>query len=640
MKKNNSEDIIELTDFGHARLRTEMYLGSRVPHSQEVLLYNDNLEPYIKELTWVPALNTYLREALDNACDEIISFKSGSSIWITFDSEKFIFSVEDDGRGIPIDYDKEQKVHKATIALSRARAGRNFQSRGDVAGTNGLGIACTNFCSEFFKVEIVRDGKKFIQEFNEGNFTVDNNITIKEPKITPSTAKSGTKITFKPSKYVFEKVPELKDNFILPEEFIKSRVTEIAITNPNVKIFYNGKRITVKPTVEKSIFPNKDLITLEIKEQDFLSNFYIQTDLENEGDFVHTIVNRIPALNGGIHIDVFKKSFYRGLISYLEKESKRRKLVLSIADIQQGILIYNVTNMKAPNFDSQSKTRLINENAGTIIKKFFDDENVFKNIVKKNKQWIEKIYERCAERTNKKDDAEINKLAKKAAKVKVPKLIDANGKDRSKCTIVLGEGDSAIGGLAEARNPETFAGLPLRGKVRNVNELSVKEVLSNTELVDIMNSVGLIIGLKAKRESLRYGKIYIAHDMDPDGANIGALLINFFYTFWPELFDEKDKPFIFIFQTPFLIGEYKKERRYWYAHNYHEYDPIKHKEYKITRAKGLGTLMREDWEYSLKNPELIPIIADENFKETLDLIFNGNRADDRKLWLGNIVNEN
>ncbi|WP_434083258.1 hypothetical protein, partial [Escherichia coli] len=102
--------------------------------------------------------------------------------------------------------------------------------------------------------------------------------------------------------------------------------------------------------------------------------------------------------------------------------------------------------------------------------------------------------------------------------------------------------------------------------------------------------------------------IYVAHDMDPDGLNIGALLINFFHTYWPELFDPKEEPVVHIFRTPFIIAEKGKQRKYWYAHNYHEFDSAQYSGWSITRAKGLGTLTEAAWRYSLDNPELYAVV--------------------------------
>jgi DNA gyrase/topoisomerase IV subunit B len=167
----------------------------------------------------------------------------------------------------------------------------------------------------------------------------------------------------------------------------------------------------------------------------------------------------------------------------------------------------------------------------------------------------------------------------------------------------------------------------------NVSDLTPKRVLENEELCSIMNSIGLVIGQKPIRANLRYGKVYIATDMDQDGSNIAALLINFFYKFFPDLFDPKEPPFFHIFLTPFIIAEKGKTRKYWYGNDVHEFDSFDSKGWAITRAKGLGTLLPVDWEYALTNPRVIQIFDDGKMKSTLDLIFNNKRADDRKLWM-------
>lgn len=413
-----------------------------------------------------------------------------------------------------------------------------------------------------------------------------------------------------------------------------SRVTEIAISNPEIKFYYNNKPIKIKPKIEQNLFGNTKPIVIDIKEDKFESCFYIIPDWITNGDHYHTLVNNIPAFNGGVHVESFKKLFVLNLISGLEKESRKRKLSPNRSDVSEGILVYNITKMNAPNFDSQSKTRLINEEVGNIIKKYLENPDIYKEIIKKNKEWIDAIYQRCAERTHKKDALEIAKLSKKIVKSKVAKLIDATGTDRSKCSLFITEGLSAVSGICSSRDPELHGAIDLTGKVINVNGENPKKILDNRSLSDIMNSVGLIIGKPANRKDLRYGKILLAADQDPDGNNITALLINFFYTFWPELFDKDLDPIINVFMTPFIIAEKNNKRKYWYSDDYHTFDSKEYSGWRITRAKGLATLEEVDWKYSLAKPKVYPIIEDGNMKESLDLIFNTSRADDRKKWIG------
>ena len=626
--------VRKLGDYPHVRLKNEMYFGSRALHTQTILTYDANLKPSPADISWVPAVYTAFREILDNALDELVGHGFGDKVWVSYDETTRVMSVEDNGRGIPIDWDDEEQCHIATLALANLRAGRNFEERGEVAGTNGIGASGVNFCSEYFNVEIHQNGKKFVQKFSEG----DGDHTIEEPKITTiKSDKTGTKITFRLSEGFVEvgstKIRVFPD-LTLPASFVRDRIVELAVANPLIKFFYNGEQIKVKPRPEQTLFPGQKPMALEIKADNFRSRFWIVPNWTTGGDHIHTIVNNIPAFNGGVHIETFRRLFYGNLLTALERESKKRKLQPNRSDVTEGVLIYNITNMHGPNFDSQSKTRLINEEVGKILKADLENPELYKEFIKKNREWIEEIYKRCAERTMKKDISDLAKAAKKNLRNKVPKLMDASGKDRSKCILFLAEGDSAIAGMGSVRDPDYHGGLGMRGKVLNVNGEVPKKVVDNKELADIMSCLGLVIGQKAERKYLRYGKVYVAHDMDPDGLNIGALLINFFHTYWPELFTDQDNPFVHIFRTPFIIAEKGKQRKYWYAHNYQDFKPEDHSGWSITRAKGLGTLTREDWEYSLKNPEVYPVIDDGKMGETLDLIFNSKRTDDRKAWIG------
>lgn len=622
----NAHGIKKLNDYQHLRLRTEMYFSSRNLHTQTIIQYPDGL-PKPQEMSWVPALYVSFREVLDNALDEVIGHGHGNAITITFNETTLETIISDNGRGIPIDWDATHGVHLATLVMSEVRAGRNFSDRQtDTVGVNGIGASGVNYCSEYFTMEIHRDGKKFFQKFHEGKET-DTELQITAPVIKEVKAgKTGTTITFKPSHRVFS-------DMTLPEDFIRSRIYEIAIANPKITFTFNGEKIKVKPKVEANLFEDAKPITIEINDGDFRSRFYIMPDWIQEGDHSHTLVNNIPAFNGGVHMEVFRRVFYGNLLSALEKESKKRKLTPNRSDVLEGTLLYNITNMTAPNFDSQSKTRLINEEVAAKVKKALEDEDLYREIIRKNREWIDAIYQRCAERTMKKDAQDVAKAARKLLRTKVPNLMAATGKDRRKCVLVLAEGLSAISGMASVRDPDIHGGLGLRGKVLNVHGESPKTVLENSVLADIMNSVGLIIGEKANRNALQYGKVYIAADADPDGMNITALLINFFHTFWPELFDPAQEPFLYVFMTPFIIAEKGKERKYWYSDNYLDMNPSDYRGWKITRAKGLGTLTEEDWRHSIEKPVLYGVVDDGKMKESLDLIFNGKKADERKAWL-------
>jgi DNA gyrase/topoisomerase IV subunit B len=605
-----------------------MYLGSTALHTQQTLDFTGD-RPTAKEFNWVPAVFCCVREVWENALDEVVAHGHGSKIDITFDAETMTFSVEDDGRGIPIDWDDDHKMHKATLALSELMSGRNFDERTNTAGMNGIGASGVNYCSEFFNVDIHRGGKRFQQNFTEGNAMFGDSLQMGDPKITSKQGKTGTKITFKLSASVFKVLT-------LSADFLRSRIVEIACANPTIKFKFNGELIKARKG-SNSLFVGYEpiVINMDLADKQFASEFILVPNFTDGADMSHSLVNNIPVFNGGTQIDSFKRYFVTNLLNHLTRESKRRGLTPNRSDVMETMLIYNVTNMLKPDFDSQSKTRLINEEVEAYIRTALDDDKLYKKILRDNKSWIDQVYARCAARTQKKDDAETAKLARKVLRTKVPKLMDATGKDRTKCILLIAEGDSAVSSVSAVRDPEVHGGLPLRGKILNVRGESNKTILDNAICQDIMSSIGLTLGARVKRDELRYGQVWITCDADTDGANIMALLTNFFYLHWPELFDPTLPAFFLVFSTPFIIQEdKKKQRHYWYSDDWNTYRIEDWKGcVKATRAKGLGSLEEVDWVNSLEKPRLIPLVDDGKLEETLKLIFDKTLADSRKEWM-------
>lgn len=636
--------IQQLTEYQHARIRTEMYLGSKSEHEQPVLLFSE--DGYnVQNLGWVPALLTSFREIVDNSLDEFV--KAGIKdpvLKVQYNENDLEFEISDNGRGIPIDYDPVSQKHVCTMVLTEMKTGRNFNDdeRNNVVGMNGLGGSVVMIVSEKAELEIHRAGKpyktdkanseydgmyKFTQKFSEGTVMFPE-LVIEEPSIRKvKTDKTGTTVRFKISKEVFKV-------HTLPMQLVYSILKEIAAANPTYKIFLNEQRITVN---KKGLFPAKNTMTFTVEDSDIglSSTFYIVPNVVDglsKNLHMQGLVNNAPSLEGGTHLDTFQQKFALGIIKALEKESKKRKLTPNRSDVEEGLLIYNVTKMNTPTFNSQIKTKLTNENVIKPVQNAMNDD-FFIEIVKKNKEWIEQIYSRCAERTNKKDADEDRKMAKRLLKGKVAKLRDANGADRSECILLIAEGDSAVSSMTAARNSAIHGILPLRGKIMNVNgKEKTADLMASDALHDIMASLNIVPREKAIRANMNYGKLYICADEDEDGKNIGALVVNFLYKFWPELFEDKDNPFVYVFKTPFIILEKGKESKYFYGHNVHEYNPDDWKGWKATRAKGLGTLEVSNFRDALSNGVAIAIVDDGNLGETLDLIFNKERADDRKEW--------
>jgi len=608
-----------LSAFNQIRRRTEMYFGSRDAHTQQVLRYHPRL--HIAETTWVPAVFTAFRELVDNALDEVITHGHGNRIDVTYDPATMTISVSDNGRGMPIEWSNEHQNYAATVLLSEMNSGRNFaDKRGEARGLNGIGAKGVNYCSEWFKVAVTRGKQHFEQNFHEGE-----ELIVEKPIITAvTTRRTGTTVHCKLSATVFA-------DRRLPNDFIADRMTEIALCYPKLYLTYNGEKVTVG-----NIFGDLIPIICTVDQAEFKAKFYLVPDFLADGEFQFSLVNAIPLFNGGTHLDAFRRGFPTGLLTALERESKRRKLSPNRADIMNGTLIYAILDMAAPSFDSQSKSRLINEQAAVHVRKMLEADDFFSNIIKNNPFWIDAIFARCAERTQAKDNRDVKKQGKKNLRQKVEDLEDACASDRSKCTLMLCEGKSAVAGCAEARDANFFGALPLRGKILNVFNESHKTILENDALSKVMRSIGLVPGERANRYTLRYGRVFFACDADEDGKSIVALLINFFYTCWPELFDKDKAAFFHVFDTPLIIAMKGKQRRYWYNDNYSDFNSEKFKSWEIIRAKGLAALTRDDWRHVLHQPKLIPIIDDGKLKPALDLIFSQQKgaADRRKEWIG------
>jgi DNA gyrase/topoisomerase IV subunit B len=295
----------------------------------------------------------------------------------------------------------------------------------------------------------------------------------------------------------------------------------------------------------------------------------------------------------------------------------------------QNIMIYNNTVMNDPHFDSQSKTRLVTDVRSEIKKGFFKSD--VSGFIRKNPQWVDSVIETCRNRTNSANNRALVKDQKKLSKTKIATLRDAVGKDRKKCCIFITEGDSAAAGLVAARDPNIHGILPLRGKIMNITGVAPKKVLSSTALTDIMGSMGLRIGEPVNKLHLRYNRIYITTDSDEDGKNITALLVNFLYTFWPELF--QGEPIVYQFDTPLIILTKGKDREYIYSDSYNDFNSSEWDGWKIIRAKGLARLTQADWKIAINKPKLIAMSEDDELKNVLSKIFDPSKADERKIWL-------
>lgn len=620
-KKYDSESIKVLSDRDHVRLRTQVYLGNMHLVVYEVPVFSDILQ--IENFEFIPAVYKSIGEIFDNAIDELTQINiPNKTIKINAIPDKGEYTISDNGRGIPIDKHSTGKF-TPEVALTSLRAGRNFTDDKNVGviGMNGVGASCVSFCSKEFSVLIHRDGKKYKQTFKNG---VEK---ISKPSITESSTKTGTEISFTLDPEVFKTIS-------IPDKLMRNRAIEIAFTNPGVTVQYNDEKFKYKNGLEdivKNISNSyfKFSYTHDKANMDFYFIFDINKNLDEK---VFTWVNSSFLFDGGICNTQILNAFIDKTVDHLQSQAKKQKCEITKNDIRQNLLILGNMKVSDPEYDSQAKTRLTGPNLRKEMIDMLDDQ--WSLFTRRNKAWMEGVLERAIVRHHSTaNDKAINEHKKSLSK-KIPKLIDATSKIRFNCQLIITEGDSAKGMITDVRNSETTAVLPLTGKINNVYGTTPAQLLQMGKITDLISAIGLIPGKKADRERLNYGKLIIATDADPDGGDIFTLLVNLIYQFWPELFDSKYEPFIYRLVAPNVVASKGKNRVHFTNREMFDKEKDKYKGFEITYMKGLGSMIREDWNLILsgKTDTMIPILDDSSMKDVLDLLF-GDDADKRKEWL-------
>lgn len=613
------KDIKVLSDFEHVRLRTNVYLGNTTKTSYLVPVFNLDSSISIETIEFIPAVFKAVSEIIENSTDEHTQIdKPNKWIKIQFNPEDGKYTIEDNGRGVPIDKHETGK-YTPEVVFGTLRSGRNFKNdkTAGVIGANGVGSSCVVACSTEFSVEIHRDGKVYKQQFLNGG------SKISKPRIIEKQLKeTGTKISFILDNAVFQ-------DTILPCKLLRNKAIELAFNNPNVTVYYNNEKFKFKNGLEDLI---KTFSSSYFKFGKNGFEFYVVFDVLNSIDeYIFTWVNSSLLYDGGICNTQFMNVFTDTVIEHLKKDAKKLGAEVTKNDVRQNLLIFGCLKISDPMYDSQSKTRLTGPNLRKEIENVISSD--WTSFVRKNKQWLQTVLERANERHHKDATEKAIKEHKKTLRKKIPGLLDAVGKDRSKCVLFISEGLSAASSLVEVRNPETMASFPLGGKINNVYGSTVAQVLQMGKLTDLLASIGLVPGHKAHRNDLRFGKIVIATDADMDGADIFTTLICLFYYFWKELFDRNQQPLFFRLNAPNVIAVKGNKRVHFPTRADYELQRDKYKGWTINYAKGLGSLEREDWEMMINDPRCyLPVIADEKMDSVMKLLFSDD-ANARKLWL-------
>jgi DNA topoisomerase II len=608
--KKIEERFKKLTDIEHCLIRPSMYIGS-IKNTNSIKWIFDDKSVTQKEVEFNPGLLKLFDEIIVNSIDE--SKRKGSKL----DTIKVTVNLDDnsinvwDGGGIPVVRHKEHKEWVPEMIFSNLKSGSNFddeESR-SWSGTNGVGSVLTNIFSKEFIVK-TSDGK------NEFTQTFSQNMTKRTtPKVKAST-KGFTEIKFIPDLVRFGLDRITEDNFLM----IQKRVYDLAGCNPNLKIYFNNKLISFKSFKDYVEYYKSDYYFEESKDK----MWSISVSHSDNGFSQVSFVNSTETYDGGTHVDYILNQITTKVRDFIQK---KHKVDIKPSEIKNHIFLHLNSTIINPSFSSQTKEKLITE------PKFFGSEY---QVSDKMISWILKseILKSILDWIEQKKQADESKLQrqlnKSVSNVKVEKLIDAKSKERWKCSLLVFEGDSASNGFRKYRDSQTQGAFSLRGKFINSSDITIQKLIQNQEVVNLMSAIGLKVGQKATLKTLRYGRICIYTDSDYDGTSIVGLLINFFYKFWPELFENK---IIFKAETPIVVSTNVKTKKKISFYTQSEYDnwikKANPKEWDIRYKKGLGALVDDEYNDIINNPRLTLIKKDGLSTEKLEVWF-GKSSDLRK----------
>ena len=590
-----------LDEIEHVLKRPGMYIGSTKPHTANEWILGDGL--YSKEeLTYNPGFLKLFDEIISNSVDE--HKRSGKINTIKVSVSADTITVWDNG-GIPVVQHPQHKVWIPELIFSNLRAGSNFNDDEGrtVAGTNGVGASLVNIFSKRFVIDTADGKNRFLQTFT------DNMSKRTAPK-TSRTSQGFTEITYVPDLSRFE-MKKIDDAHC---KMMRKRVIDIAAANPGLKLEFNGEKYKFKTFKEYVDLYVNDSIWERTKDWE------ISFGVSKDGFQSVSFVNSIHTKDGGTH----ENYVLNQVIEYLRAMIKKKhKVDVKPSEIKNHVFLFINCTVINPAFSSQTKEKLITEpkDFGTkhdVTEKFA--KAVFgSEVIQSLLDWIE-------QKKNAEERAELRKLNKSLASTKVLKLIDAKGKDRNKCVLGIFEGMSALSAVRKFRDPQTFGAFPLKGKFLNVSEMTNSGVIQNDEVVQLMASLGIKLG--EEPGDLRYGKVYIYTDADPDGDSIAGLLINFFNKYWPELFEQGR---VFKVMTPLVVAKKGKDVKPFYSNEeYSEWEKkTGAKGWDVEYKKGLAAL--EDVEYRdiIHSPVLVKLQNDKNFKDSLNNWF-GSDSEPRK----------
>jgi DNA gyrase subunit B len=621
------EAVIESKDQRwHCRNRVTLVFGSNDIEELDTYVYaGDSLE--FKKVNFHQAKSKAIEEILDNCIDE---FYRGhvSEIHVNLAPDGKVVTVQDNGIGFPLAKIKDVYTEFRTGSKFKDEEVDDHGFLYRTLGQNGLGASATCLTSDLFRATVRHYNSKKEQTYE----FLDGALQIKKGKEKPFKGPSGVRVELTLAKEVYK-------NPVIDRELLRKRIIDLAYNNPGLTFYFNDEKYLYKKglfELAQRIDPASAQLlgdeayvyeTTNIKGAKVKAKFDVHVSVtfdrkSDEKERMISFVNSTPTYDGGFHHDRIKRLFINAVKDKLERTAKKDKLTLVDNDVLAGLTFVIGIVMPNPRFESQTKRKLVRDALLEKALETFMADGVAK-FMRKNTELLEHIMERAKSRQRLMDLKDASKLAKKGKKQRVEKLLDANErKDRTKCALFICEGDSAIGGLRSARDKLFQGGIALKGKPMNVSQASIKEVLENQEFADIMSSIGLAIGQKADPKELRYSKIVFLADSDVDGGHINTLLTNFFFTFWPEMFE---LGMIQIAKAP--LFEVVTDKGTIYCESEQELEKLKNRSdvkiREIMRNKGLGEMSQEAFKHVLSRRDFTKISVKDMkaSKEMLETCF-------------------
>ena len=625
----------------------DTYVGGCDLISETLPIYDKVNDKIVeKEMEYIPALYNIYNEILVNAKDQVTrlsglhasdkSIQLVTEIKVEFNVEKGEISIMNNGDGVDIATHPKEKKNGKPIYIPQLIFGElltstnyNKEEQKVVGGKNGYGAKLTNIFSKSFKLETVdRQRKKKYTQLFRGNMNI-----IQKPKITDYVGKPYTKITWQADFKRFG-IESYSDDMI---HLMMRRVYDIAgITDKSVSVYLDKKKLPVKSfnDYSKMYLTDDVLIYDEFVDNNIIWKIGVSLSCSDGFEQV-SFVNGICTSKGGKHVDMISKMLTSNLKKQILKKTKKD---INETYIKNYLRIFIDTLIVNPSFDSQTKERLITtpskfgskpEISDKFIKQIIDKTDILDRVLMFSEFKMHK-------ESKKTDGQKKNKIRD------IPKLDDANWagtKKSDECILILTEGDSAksmaISGLSVVGR-DIYGAFPLKGKVLNVRDASLDQIMKNSEITNIKKILGLVNGKVYKdTKSLRYGKIMIMTDQDHDGSHIKGLVMNVFHHMWPSLLE---LGYITSMITPIVKVVLKKKIKSFYTLTEYN-DWIKKtknsKSWRTKYYKGLGTSSAQEAREYFGNMKLNNYIYDEDTTDKMCLAFSKDKSDMRKEWLYN-----